>query len=208
MSRRSRAPARSCPSNFWSTAVSRRLHYLYALTIALGLTIIVAGCSGDMQGQSEQQEDGAGGQASSSGGVATGGSPSTGGGTAAGGATATAGATAGRARGNGGSTATTTGAAGQSASTASCPTYVDDFQPQVNGPVCSKCHQSGGRLADWGVYSQAKANCSTIGSRVASGAMPPPRSGYSLSAAQRALVASWVRLGCPQTTSELPSTCN
>ena len=203
MSRHSRTPVGSLSSDFWSAAFSCRLHYLYALTIALGLTVIV-GCSGDMQGQSDPQEDGgAGGQGSSSGGVAIAGSRSAGGATAAAG-----GATGGRVRGSGGSTSTGTGTGGQSTSAASCATYEDDFLPQINTPVCSKCHQTGTRLADWSVYSQAKASCTQIGSRVASGAMPPPRSGYTLTAAQRTLVASWVRLGCPQTMSDLPSTCN
>ncbi len=80
--------------------------------------------------------------------------------------------------------------------------------PQINAPVCSKCHQGNSKLPDWGVYSKAKASCSSIGSKVANGSMPPSRSGYSLTAAQRSLVASWVKLGCPQTKSDLPSSCN
>jgi hypothetical protein len=85
---------------------------------------------------------------------------------------------------------------------------MDDFLLQINAPVCSKCHQGMARVGDWGVYSQAKANCAAIGSRVASGAMPPARSGYTLSAVQRSLVANWVRIGCPQMASDRPSTCN
>ena len=167
------------------------MHVRYPLTIWLALTLVFAGCSADMQGQGEEQEgNGAGGQASSSGGASAGGRPSAGGSTSAGGSAKTGG-----------------GAAGQSATAMSCPTYMDDFLPQIHTPVCSKCHQGSGRLGDWGVYSQAKANCATIGARVASGAMPPARSGYTLTSAQRSLVASWVRLGCPQTASDLPSTC-
>ena len=200
MSRRPRTPVGSFSSNFWSAAVFRRLHYLYALTLAFGLTLHVSRAASDDDGQSDPQETGgAGDQASSSGGAPTGGSRSAGGASAASG---------GRARGSGGSTSTSTGAGGQSTTAASCPTYVDDFLPQIHTPVCSKCHQTGTRLADWGVYAQAKASCTQIGSRVASGAMPPPRSGYTVTAAQKALVASWVRLGCPQTASDLPSTCN
>ena len=75
-------------------------------------------------------------------------------------------------------------------------------------PVCSKCHDGNGRLPDWSVYSQAQSSCASIGSKVASGSMPPPGSGYSLSTAQRSLVASWVMLGCPETIGNLPSTCN
>jgi hypothetical protein len=101
-----------------------------------------------------------------------------------------------------------TGTGGPSPSAASCPTYQDDFLPQVNAPICSNCHQGNGRLLDWGMYSTASTSCASIGSKVANGSMPPPRSGYSLTSAQRSLVASWVRLGCPQTKSDLPSTCN
>ena len=197
MSQRSRAPLVSSRSDSWSAAAIRRLHHMYALTISLVLTILLAGCSGDPSGQVDPQESGGvAGEASSNGGVAEGGGGAAAGRTGAGG----------RAR-TGGATSTSTGAAGQSASAMSCPTFADDFVPQVNAPVCSKCHQTMARLADWGVYSVTKANCAAIGSRVASGAMPPPRSGYTLSAAQRSLVASWVRLGCPQTASDLPSTC-
>lgn len=102
------------------------------------------------------------------------------------------------------STMVTLGAGGQSSMPASCPTYVDDFIPQINTPVCAKCHMGGGRTPDWGTYSQVKANCSVIGSRVASGAMPPPRSGYTMTAAQKTLVADFVRAGCPQTMSDCP----
>jgi hypothetical protein len=152
------------------------------------------GLFGDPSGQDPQESGGVAGEASNSGVAEEAVVPQQA-------------APGGRARASGGATSTSAaGAAGQSASAASCPTYDDEFQPQINAPVCSKCHQSSARLADWGVYSQAKANCATIGSRVASGAMPPPRSGYTLSAARRSLVASWVRLGA-QTASDLPSTC-
>jgi hypothetical protein len=100
------------------------------------------------------------------------------------------------------------GTGGSTSGTASCPTFQDDFLPQINAPVCSKCHQGSGRLPDWGQYSTALASCSRIGSQVASGSMPPRGSGYSLSSAQRSLVANWVKLGCPNTKSDLPSTCN
>jgi hypothetical protein len=99
-------------------------------------------------------------------------------------------------------------AGGQSSSAASCPTYQDDFLPQINAPVCSKCHQGTPRLPDWGSYSTASASCFSIGSKVANGSMPPRGSGYSLTTAQRSLVASWVMLGCPQSKSNLPSSCN
>src|SRR5262249_50099326 len=78
------------------------------------------------------------------------------------------------------------GAAGAAPTAMACPTYVDDFLPRVHEPICSKCHGSEPKLPDWGVYSQAKAACSTIGSRVASGSMPP-RSAGTLDADQRAL---------------------
>jgi hypothetical protein len=88
-----------------------------------------------------------------------------------------------------------------------CPTYVDDFVPRINTPVCSKCHGAQAKLPNWGVYSSAKASCTAIGSRVASGSMPPRSSGLTLTAEQRALVADWVRLGCPQAESNLPASC-
>src|SRR5262249_55089765 len=77
---------------------------------------------------------------------------------------------------------------------ASCPTYDDDFLPKVYTPICSTCHSATSQVPNWGVYSTAKASCAAIGSRVASATMPPPRSGLSLSADQKSLVADWVRL--------------
>jgi len=56
-------------------------------------------------------------------------------------------------------------------------------------------------------YSTAKSLCSTIGARVASGAMPPPSSGLSLTSAQKGLVAEWVKLGCPETPAQASSVC-
>jgi hypothetical protein len=93
-----------------------------------------------------------------------------------------------------------------SPSAPNCPTYDGDFLPSVNAPVCSNCH-TGGKLPNWATYSTAKASCTTIGSRVASGSMPPKGSGLTLTAAQRALVADWVRLGCPEAESNLPASC-
>lgn len=90
----------------------------------------------------------------------------------------------------------------------SCPTYEDDFLPRINAPVCSHCHGLQPRLPNWGVYSQASAACTRIGSSVAQGSMPPRGSGLSLSADQQALVAEWVQLGCPETAAALPNSCN
>src|SRR5262249_30786189 len=61
---------------------------------------------------------------------------------------------------------------------------------------------------NWGVYSTAASACSLIGSRVASGAMPPRGSGFSLGSSEMSLVAEWVRLGCPETKSNLPASCS
>jgi hypothetical protein len=88
-----------------------------------------------------------------------------------------------------------------------CPTYDGDFLPNVHAPVCSKCHGAQSKLPDWGTYSVAKASCAGIGSRVASGSMPPRNSGLTLTAEQRSLVADWVCLGCPQAESDLPASC-
>jgi hypothetical protein len=88
-----------------------------------------------------------------------------------------------------------------------CPTYVDDFLPSINAPVCSHCHGSDPGLPNWGVYSRASASCALIGSKVAAGTMPPRNSGLSLSAGQRSLVAAWVALGCPNTASDTPASC-
>ncbi len=92
------------------------------------------------------------------------------------------------------------------ASSAPCPSYDDGFRPLVHAPVCSHCHGAQQGIPDWGVFSQAKASCSLIGSRVDSGIMPPRSSGLSLSAAQRALVLDWVRLGCPKTAQDAACT--
>jgi hypothetical protein len=95
-----------------------------------------------------------------------------------------------------------------SAAAPNCPTYDDDFLPDVHTPVCSHCHDADQKkLPDWGQYSQALAACSKIGSFVASGDMPPPSSGLSLDAAQKAMVAAWVKLGCPETANDLPASC-
>jgi hypothetical protein len=193
--------ATSCEqTNFWSALVTPGIHYLHALVITVGLAVVLIGCSSGGSGPTDPTMEEAGGMTSDV--VGNGGAPPAGGT----GAAASAGAPA-----NGGSntqgTMITFGTGGQAAMPASCPTYADDFIPQINTPVCSKCHQGGGRTPDWGNYSQAKANCSTIGSRVASGAMPPARSGYTLTAAQKTLVADWVRLGCPQSKTDLPSSC-
>jgi len=205
MSRRSRSLHRSSAPNFWPANVVCGLFLLRAHALALSLAFVVVGCSGQVQGSgdpSTQETGGAGGETSSGGNTAGGGVPGTGGSAVAkGGAGARGGSTS-------AGTGASVGAGGQSASTVACPTYQDDFLPQINTPVCGKCHGVMARIADWGVYSQAKASCGTIGSRVASGAMPPRNSGATLTTAQRSLVASWVRLGCPQTKTDLPTTCN
>lgn len=183
MHRTPRAPRGSTVRKRRSYFGFRELPGALGLVFALAATSAVAGCSSDAgepapSDPNSQETGGAAGESPANGGA---------GGTAPG---------------------RPLSATGGSPSAATCPTYQDDFLPQVNAPVCSKCHPGNGRLPDWGVYSQAQANCSSIGSKVASGSMPPRSSGYSLSAAQRALVASWVKLGCPRTKSNLPGTCN
>lgn len=112
----------------------------------------------------------------------------------------------------GGATAMGAAGAGTTAPGASaaqnCPTYQDDFVPQVYEPVCSKCHDgSNSKAPNWGQYSVASASCGTIGDLVASGAMPPASAKLPLDAAQKALVAAWVGLGCPENASALPASC-
>jgi hypothetical protein len=183
---------------------------LYALTISLALTATLVSCGGAPDTPAPGGDTlGAAGQGQIGGGAPPG----------VGGAAASAGAAPANAGGNvantggtpanvGGATSSTGGTSSRppSSGAPSCPTYDDDFLPKVYTPICSTCHNSTARVPNWGVYATAKASCSLIGSRVASGAMPP-RSSSPLSADQKSLVADWVRLGCPQTMAELPASC-
>jgi hypothetical protein len=108
-----------------------------------------------------------------------------------------------------GNAGTPAAVAGSGASgSASCPTFQDDFLPQIHTPVCSKCHGSDPRLRNWGDYATAASACGRIGAAVGGGSMPPRSSGLSLTADQRALVANWVSLGCPESASTLPASCS
>jgi hypothetical protein len=71
-------------------------------------------------------------------------------------------------------------------------------------PVCSGCHTANSGLPQLSPYAQAERRCDLIGREVASGSMPP---GGGLSAAQRAIVASWVAGGCPETAADAALSC-
>jgi hypothetical protein len=70
--------------------------------------------------------------------------------------------------------------------------------------VCSSCHTGNSRLPQLSPYAQADRLCTTIGREVASGSMPP---NGRLSAAQKAIVASWVAGGCPETAADAALAC-
>src|ERR1043165_9291030 len=115
--------------NFWSMRMTHGLCSLHALAICLGLTVIVAGCSSDAEAPSESSTDvtggGAAGEATSSGGAATMG-PGAGGARASRGGVPTSGGSSAQ------STMVSVGGGGQTSTAASCPTYADDFLPQIN----------------------------------------------------------------------------
>jgi hypothetical protein len=85
-----------------------------------------------------------------------------------------------------------------------CASYDGDFVPQLFQPVCSSCHTGNSRLPQLSPYAQADRLCTTIGREVASGSMPP---NGRLSAAQKAIVASWVAGGCPETAADAALAC-
>jgi hypothetical protein len=85
-----------------------------------------------------------------------------------------------------------------------CVSYETGFVPLVYQPVCSNCHATGAGLPRFEPYAQARARCAQIGREVASGDMPP--SG-GLSAEQRAVVARWVALSCPETAADAAASC-
>jgi hypothetical protein len=119
-----------------------------------------------------------------------------------------AGAGAGTGAGTGtGTTTSPTGTTTTGGGAPSCPTYDDDFLPQVHVPVCSKCHGADPKLPDWGVYATASGACSLIGSQVGANHMPPASSGLSLTSAERTTVLDWVRIGCPKTKADTPASC-
>jgi hypothetical protein len=74
----------------------------------------------------------------------------------------------------------------------------------VHQPVCSGCHTATGGLPRFEPFAQAERRCSLIGQLVASGEMPPRG---SLSAQQKAVVASWVLLDCPETAADAALLC-
>jgi hypothetical protein len=74
----------------------------------------------------------------------------------------------------------------------------------VHAPVCSGCHTASGSLPRFEPFAAAEQRCGTIGRLVASGAMPPRG---SLSAEQRAVVANWVSLDCPETAADAALLC-
>jgi hypothetical protein len=85
-----------------------------------------------------------------------------------------------------------------------CASYETGFLPLVLRPVCSSCHTATGSLPRFEPFASAEQRCASIGRVVASGQMPP-RGG--LSAEQRAVVASWVSLDCPETAAEAAQRC-
>jgi hypothetical protein len=85
-----------------------------------------------------------------------------------------------------------------------CASYDTGFLPLVHQPVCSSCHTASGSLPRFEPFASAEPRCALIGREVASSAMPP-RGG--LSAEQRAVVASWVSLDCPETAAEAAQLC-
>jgi hypothetical protein len=96
---------------------------------------------------------------------------------------------------------------GATSAPAVCENYVDGFRPQVFVPVCSHCHGQQSNIPDLGVASVAIANCSTIGSVISRGVMPPDGSGLTLTAEQRTLIADWVAAGCPETAADAAQVC-
>jgi hypothetical protein len=85
-----------------------------------------------------------------------------------------------------------------------CASYETGFLPEVVEPVCSRCHTSGRGLPLFEPFAQAEARCAQIGRLVSTGEMPP---GGGLSAEQRAVVASWVSLDCPETAEGAAAAC-
>jgi hypothetical protein len=90
------------------------------------------------------------------------------------------------------------------ANPAACASYDTGFLPLVHEPVCSGCHTASGRLPKFEPFAQAEGRCALIGQLVASGEMPPRG---SLSAEQKAIVASWVALDCPETAADAALLC-
>ena len=85
-----------------------------------------------------------------------------------------------------------------------CASYETGFLPLIHEPVCSRCHTSGRGLPQFEPFAQAEGRCAQIGRLVAAGEMPP---GGGLSAEQRAIVASWVSLDCPETAADAAAVC-
>jgi hypothetical protein len=85
-----------------------------------------------------------------------------------------------------------------------CASYDTGFLPLVHQPVCSGCHTPSGSLPRFEPFAQAERRCALIGQLVASGEMPP-RGG--LTAQQKAIVASWVALDCPETAADAALVC-
>lgn len=86
-----------------------------------------------------------------------------------------------------------------------CASYEDSFLPLVHDPVCSNCHSDGARLPVFEPFAEAGRRCQQIGREVATASMPP---NGSLSGEQRALVAEWVGLGCPETADDAAALCD
>jgi len=85
-----------------------------------------------------------------------------------------------------------------------CASYETGFLPLVHEPVCSRCHTGGRGLPQFEPFAQAQGRCSQIGRLVAAGEMPPAG---GLSAEQRAIVASWVSLDCPESAADAAAVC-
>jgi hypothetical protein len=73
--------------------------------------------------------------------------------------------------------------------------------------VCTNCHSSTKTGAarngapdedNWDVYATAKAEAAEIAEEVEEGAMPPPDSGFALTAAQKEQLLLWAECGAPQ----------
>jgi uncharacterized membrane protein len=73
--------------------------------------------------------------------------------------------------------------------------------------VCTNCHSStktgdarnGAPDEDnWDVYATARAEAAEIAEEVEEGAMPPPGSGFTLTAAQKEQLLLWAECGAPQ----------